>query len=70
MENKYVSLILSIDGLRHPLLRSIPIERPPEKSDFELDKSQFIEHRTEIIQCEFGSISSYIIYLLLLLRYN
>ena len=59
IENKFISLMLSIDGLRHPLLRNLAVERAPERRDFELDRSRFVELRGEILRGQDISIVFY-----------
>ena len=49
IEHDYVSLLLSMDGLRHALLSGIPVTRDPDSNDYELSKQQFLTLRPEII---------------------
>lgn len=53
MENEYISLLLSLDGLHYPLLHEIPVKKLPEKEDFHLTPGEYFEARVSIIsrQC-------------------
>ncbi|KAI5121875.1 hypothetical protein M0805_001083 [Coniferiporia weirii] len=55
MENEYISLLFSIDGLRHTMLRAIPVCRESEMEDFHLSRTQFTEKRFGILE---GMISN------------
>lgn len=50
LENEYLSLVLSIDGLRHLLLRGIPCQIEPDKVDYDISKAQFLQLRVPIIE--------------------
>ncbi len=54
IEHDYASLLFSIDDLRHPLLRDLPIDDPdPEgDGDYHLKKSDFHEKRLAMIEGE------------------
>lgn len=45
IEHEYVSLLLSIDGIRHPLLRTIPFAPPPEGDDYNISEAEFVACR-------------------------
>jgi hypothetical protein len=52
VEHKYTALLLSIDGLQHPLLRGVPLDRPDDSQDFFLTKSSFLATRRAILECK------------------
>ena len=49
MENDYVSALLSVDGLRHPLLRGLPVTRRSEQEEFHMTRADFIDKRINFI---------------------
>lgn len=48
MEHQYVSLLFSVDGLQHPLLREIVCERQ-EGGDYVISQDAFVEFRVQIL---------------------
>ncbi|TDL22229.1 hypothetical protein BD410DRAFT_749010 [Rickenella mellea] len=57
LEHEYVSLLLSIDSLRHPMLCNLPVKRNAPNQEFELTKSEFIDLRLSILEGIFTNIS-------------
>ncbi|KAH8116315.1 Mus7/MMS22 family-domain-containing protein [Phellopilus nigrolimitatus] len=57
MENEYSSLLLSVDGLRHTMLRALPIDRESELVDFRLSRGRFIEKRIGILEASYASLT-------------
>ncbi|KAI0079439.1 hypothetical protein K474DRAFT_1639613 [Panus rudis PR-1116 ss-1] len=57
LEHRYVSLVLSIDGLRYPFFQGLPIERLNPARDFEVTISSFLEGRTSWLQHLFSRLS-------------
>lgn len=49
LEAEYASLLFSIDGLRHVMLRDLPIERSEASGDFHISKAHFLELRIDIV---------------------
>lgn len=49
LENEYMSLLLSVDGMRHPMLRDLPVERTSETEDFHITRSQFADMRIAVM---------------------
>ena len=41
LENEFVSLLFSIDGLRHPMFRNLPMHTEDEDEDFYLTRLDF-----------------------------
>ncbi|THH08246.1 hypothetical protein EW145_g2829 [Phellinidium pouzarii] len=58
MENEYVSLLCSIDGLRHTMLRALPLHRDSDAVDFQLSRAQFVEIRIEILEGIISNLNS------------
>ncbi len=52
LEGEYALLLFSIDGLRHSILRDLPIERSETTGEFQVSNTRFSELRAEIIACE------------------
>lgn len=52
MEHEYMSLVFSIDRLRHPLLRHIPCQRPLETADYVISVPQFFTMRLPAVDGE------------------
>lgn len=51
LEPEYVSLVLTVDGLEHYLLRGLPLQ-PDETGAFELSRVEFVEKRISFLQCK------------------
>ena len=54
VEHEYVSLVFTMDGLRHTMLRGIPIQREYEQDDFSLSKAQYLDLRFQITRCKYS----------------
>jgi hypothetical protein len=54
--------MLSLDGLRHPLLLRLPIARQDEKSDFDLSKGDLMDLRVPLIQSKAPSVRTFCIF--------
>ena len=52
IEHEYMSLLLSIDGLRHPLLEDMPCTREEEAVDYKIVKKDFLDKRLSFVQSE------------------
>ncbi|KAL0953447.1 hypothetical protein HGRIS_004680 [Hohenbuehelia grisea] len=50
IEHEYVSLLLSIDGLQHDLLRGLVLDRPNDTADFDISRAQFGVIRASILE--------------------
>ncbi|KAL5513076.1 hypothetical protein ACEPAH_3474 [Sanghuangporus vaninii] len=57
MENEYLSTLLSVDGLRHPFLRELPVTRASEQ-EYCLSRSDFLEKREALIAGIFNNLDS------------
>ncbi|OCB85427.1 hypothetical protein A7U60_g7436 [Sanghuangporus baumii] len=57
MENEYLSTLLSVDGLRHPFLRELPVTRASEQ-EYRLSRSDFLEKREALIAGIFDNLNS------------
>lgn len=53
LEGEYALLLFSIDGLRHSILRGLPVERSETTGEFHVSNARFPEMRVEIIAGEF-----------------
>lgn len=49
LEHEYYSLLLCVDSLFHPLFRQMPCTVDPISGLFSLDRSSFLDKRTEFI---------------------
>ena len=49
MENEYVSLLFSIDGLEHPLLHGIPCGFAPGTVEYKISGLDFVNLRFQIL---------------------
>ena len=49
MEHEYMSLVFSIDRLRHPLLRHVPCQPSMEKSDYIISVPEFFTLRLPVV---------------------
>ncbi|OBZ69025.1 hypothetical protein A0H81_11232 [Grifola frondosa] len=58
LEHDYVSLLFSIDGLRHPLLHDIPCELPDNTIDYKLSAEDFSEKRLDILEKMIDNLAS------------
>ncbi|KAL5531552.1 hypothetical protein ACEPAG_4429 [Sanghuangporus baumii] len=58
MENEYLSTLLSVDGLRHPFLRELPVTRASEQEEYRLSRSDFLEKREALIAGIFNNLNS------------
>lgn len=58
VENEYLSLLLSVDGLRHPMFRGLPVQRDSEDVDFSMTRAQFLMQRTSIIEGSYATSAS------------
>jgi hypothetical protein len=52
IENEYMSLICSIDGLRHPLLRHVQYQPDVQSSDYAISVPEFLTLRLPIVNSE------------------
>lgn len=52
IEHEYMSLLFSIDGLRHPLLEDMPCMREEEAADFKMSQKDFLDKRLSFVQSE------------------
>lgn len=59
VEHDFLSCIFSIDGLRHPLLRNLPVTLPPypkilalSKNDFTTSRDKFLRGKRQSHKCE------------------
>lgn len=50
IEHEYAALLFSIDGLRHRILRSLPVQRESDGEDYYLSKDQFLGERLSILE--------------------
>lgn len=53
IEHEYMSLLCSIDGLRHPLLEYLPCVRDEETADYKISRKDFLDKRLSFIESEF-----------------
>lgn len=51
-EHEFASLLFSVDGLRHPLLRHVPVARPSEDVDFAISQIKLERGRLGILECK------------------
>jgi hypothetical protein len=56
IENEYASLLFSIDGLEHPLLRGIPYVLAPGMRDYEISRVEFVDLRFQILNGDLMSL--------------
>ncbi|PCH39845.1 hypothetical protein WOLCODRAFT_142800 [Wolfiporia cocos MD-104 SS10] len=61
LEHEYTSLLFSIDGLHHSLLRGMPCERHPGSAELSISRKEFLDRRLAFID----TISSNMEHLLL-----
>lgn len=52
IEHEYMSLLCSIDGLRHPLLEYIPSVRDEETTEYKISRKEFLDKRLSFAQRE------------------
>ena len=52
IENEYMSLVFSIDRLRHPLLRHVPCQPSIESSDYVISVPEFFTLRLPTVDSE------------------
>ncbi|OSX59709.1 hypothetical protein POSPLADRAFT_1048198 [Postia placenta MAD-698-R-SB12] len=57
IEHEYLSLLWSIDGLRHPLFRGMPCEVPADTTDYNISRREFLENRLAFVERMFGNIA-------------
>ncbi|KAI0667720.1 Mus7/MMS22 family-domain-containing protein [Trametes maxima] len=57
LEHEFVSLLLSIDRLRHPLFQDLPVGPRGEDGDFHLTKGGFTEKRLTFLERMFTNLS-------------
>jgi len=60
IEHEYMSLLLSIDGLRHPLLRDMPCEREEGMTDYKISRKEFLERRLSYAHTIFTNLADLI----------
>lgn len=53
VEHEFVSLLLSVDGLQHPLLTNVPWTRDCDE-DFQISVSEFENTRVYVLSCMYG----------------
>ncbi|KII85768.1 hypothetical protein PLICRDRAFT_44168 [Plicaturopsis crispa FD-325 SS-3] len=56
LENEYMSLLFSIDGLAHPLLRGVPCQLEPGV-DLEMSRGEFLNCRQAILKAMFSNLN-------------
>jgi len=56
IENEYMSLLFSIDGLQHPLLCTVPCQ-PIGTIDYSISKADFLTQRLSIIKVIFTNLA-------------
>jgi hypothetical protein len=52
IENEYMSLLFSVDGLQHPLLYAVPCQIIPGTTNFNISKAEFLTQRLPIMNGE------------------
>lgn len=52
LEHDYLAEMLSVDGMRHPLLRKIPCEPKPGTNEYAISAADFITLRSSILDGE------------------
>ncbi|KAI0647862.1 Mus7/MMS22 family-domain-containing protein [Trametes meyenii] len=57
LEHDFVSLLLSIDRLRHPLFQDLPVGARGEDGDYHLTKQEFTEKRLTFLERMFANLS-------------
>ncbi|KAH7927866.1 hypothetical protein BV22DRAFT_245793 [Leucogyrophana mollusca] len=57
LEHQYTSLVFSVDGLQHPLLRGVPCELPIGSTRFDISKARYTEIRLLLLQTVFSNLS-------------
>ncbi|TFY61854.1 hypothetical protein EVJ58_g4250 [Rhodofomes roseus] len=50
IEHEYMSLLCSIDGLRHPLLEDMPCTQDAESADYKISRKDFADKRLSFVQ--------------------
>jgi hypothetical protein len=56
IEHEYTSIVLTLDGLRHPLLRGVMAEPSAGSSTFEISLEEFSTIRQTLIECRHSAI--------------
>lgn len=62
IENEYMSLVFSIDRLRHPLLRHVPCQPSIESSDYVISVPEFFTLRLPTVDSESFYEASFNVY--------
>ncbi|KAH7914631.1 Mus7/MMS22 family-domain-containing protein [Hygrophoropsis aurantiaca] len=57
LEHEYVSIVFTLDGLQHPLLRGITCDLPADSVRYEISKVQFPATRMSLLSTVFGNLS-------------
>lgn len=52
LENEYMALVLTIDHLKHPLLRHIPCQLKPGATEYSISISEFLDLRLVAVESE------------------
>jgi hypothetical protein len=56
IEHEYTSIVFTLDGLRHPLLRGVMVEPSAGSSTFEISIEEFSTIRQTLIECRDSTI--------------
>jgi hypothetical protein len=60
IEHEYVSLVFSVDGLQHPLLRGVPCHLGPGEVDYDIPQQTFLDLRLQVLESELWFFADYI----------
>ncbi|KAJ8094690.1 hypothetical protein PM082_010696 [Marasmius tenuissimus] len=57
VEHKFISLLLSIDGARHPVLQKLPFARARSADDYRISITDLQDTRLEALRCFFNNVN-------------
>lgn len=58
IEHEFMSVVLSLDGLRHPLLRAAPFDPTPGTRKYEVSEAGYEVARGRLIESESALVAS------------
>lgn len=58
IENEFISVVLSLDGLQHPLLRAAPLDPIPGTRKYEVSAANYEVVRGQLIESQSALVAS------------
>ena len=49
-EHEFIALVMTLDGLRHPLLAALPFEPILPFNEFKISKAEFLNAREDMLE--------------------